>query len=68
MGIAEPILKCERSVNQRSGPYCGAVRRGWVVSVNQGAGRMTVTVGNASPKVDQIVGGDPASRCRKIAD
>jgi hypothetical protein len=39
-----------------------------VASVNQGAGRMIVIVGNASQKVDQIVGGDPAFWSRKIAD
>ena len=39
-----------------------------VASVNQGAGRMIVIVGNGSQKVDQIVGGDPAFWSRKIAD
>jgi hypothetical protein len=39
-----------------------------VASVNQGGGRMIVIVGNASQKVDQIVGGDPAFWSRKIAD
>jgi len=39
-----------------------------VATVNQGAGRMIVIVGNASQKVDQIVGGDPAFWSRKIAD
>jgi hypothetical protein len=39
-----------------------------VASVNQGPGRMIVIVGNASGKVDQIVGGDPALWSRKIAD
>lgn len=39
-----------------------------IANVNQGAGRMIVIVGNASQKVDQIVGGDPAFWSRKIAD
>ena len=39
-----------------------------IANVNQGAGRMIVIVGNASQKVDQIVGGDPAYWSRKIAD
>lgn len=39
-----------------------------VASVNRGSGRMIVIVGNASQKVDQIVGGDPAFWSRKIAD
>ena len=39
-----------------------------IATVNQGAGRMIVIVGNASQKVDQIVGGDPAFWSRKIAD
>ena len=39
-----------------------------VASVNQAGGRMIVIVGNASLKVDQIVGGDPAFWSRKIAD
>lgn len=39
-----------------------------VASVTQSGGRMIVIVGNASQKVDQIVGGDPAYWSRKIAD
>lgn len=39
-----------------------------IANVNQGAGRMIVIVGNASQKVDQILGGDPAFWSRKIAD
>lgn len=39
-----------------------------VATVNKGAGRMIVIVGNAGQKVDQIVGGDPAFWSRKIAD
>ena len=39
-----------------------------IADVNQGAGRMIVIVGNASQKVDQILGGDPAFWSRKIAD
>ena len=39
-----------------------------VASVTQSGGRMIVIVGNASQKVDQIVGGDPAFWSRKIAD
>jgi hypothetical protein len=39
-----------------------------IANVTQGAGRMIVIVGNASQKVDQIVGGDPAFWSRKIAD
>lgn len=39
-----------------------------VASVTQAGGRMIVIVGNASQKVDQIVGGDPAFWSRKIAD
>ena len=39
-----------------------------IANVNQGAGRLIVIVGNASQRVDQIVGGDPAFWSRKIAD
>jgi hypothetical protein len=39
-----------------------------VASVTQAGGRMIVIVGNASQRVDQIVGGDPAYWSRKIAD
>jgi hypothetical protein len=39
-----------------------------VASVTQSGGRMIVIVGNATQKVDQIVGGDPAYWSRKIAD
>ena len=39
-----------------------------VASLTQSGGRMIVIVGNASQKVDQIVGGDPAYWSRKIAD
>ena len=39
-----------------------------IANLNQGAGRMIVIVGNASQKVDQIVGGDPAFWSRKIGD
>lgn len=39
-----------------------------IANVTQGPGRMIVIVGNASQKVDQIVGGDPAFWSRKIAD
>ena len=39
-----------------------------IANLTQGAGRMIVIVGNASQKVDQIVGGDPAFWSRKIAD
>ena len=46
-------------------PFCCDTR---VASVNQAGGRMIVIVGNASQKVDQIVGGDPAFWSRKIAD
>ena len=46
-------------------PFCCDTK---VANVNQGAGRMIVIVGNASQKVDRIVGGDPAFWSRKIAD
>jgi hypothetical protein len=46
-------------------PFCCDTR---VASVTQAGGRMIVIVGNASQKVDQIVGGDPAYWSRKIAD
>ncbi|HUR23083.1 MAG TPA: hypothetical protein VMZ73_04355 [Acidimicrobiales bacterium] len=46
-------------------PFCCDTK---IANVNQGAGRMIVIVGNASQKVDQIVGGDPAFWSRKIAD
>ncbi len=39
-----------------------------VASITEGGGRMLVIVGNASQKVDQILGGDPAYWQRKIAD
>ena len=39
-----------------------------IANLTQGPGRMIVIVGNASQKVDQIVGGDPAFWSRKIAD
>ena len=39
-----------------------------IANVTQGPGRMIVVVGDASQKVDQIVGGDPAFWSRKIAD
>lgn len=46
-------------------PFCCDTK---VANVNQGGGRMIAIVGNASQKVDQIVGGDPAYWSRKIAD
>ena len=39
-----------------------------VASVTEGGGRMIVVVGNASQRVDRILGGDPAYWQRKIAD
>lgn len=46
-------------------PFCCDTR---IADLTQGAGRMIVIVGNASQKVDQILGGDPAFWSRKIAD
>ena len=44
------------------------VQVGRVASVTQAGGRMILIVGNASQKVDQILGRDPAFWSRKIAD
>jgi hypothetical protein len=62
--VGDPVAKVTSAYGALQAFCCDTK----IANVTQGPGRMIVIVGNASQKVDQIIGGDPAFWSRKIAD